>query len=123
MKNKDSMAAQPPQITKSEAKTYNMSSTVMVTLQKDDVRSQLTCEVRHSTLQVPLREMYQLSRVLRGEGWGLLLGCPTPVGLGSLGQEQGTLWATEPGTPNTKFCFSFQFPPVLKCALSRALLR
>ncbi|NXR41334.1 SHPS1 phosphatase, partial [Zosterops hypoxanthus] len=64
-KNKDPMAAQPPQITKSEAKTYNMSSTVMVTLQKDDVRSQLTCEVRHSTLQVPLREMYQLSRVLR----------------------------------------------------------
>ncbi|NXR41342.1 SHPS1 phosphatase, partial [Zosterops hypoxanthus] len=78
-RNKDPMAAQLPQITKSEAKTYNMSSTVMVTLQKDDVRSQLTCEVRHSTLQVPLREMYQLSRVLRVPPSGEMRTEPGPV--------------------------------------------
>ncbi|NXR78252.1 SHPS1 phosphatase, partial [Pycnonotus jocosus] len=64
-KNKDPMSAQLPQVTEWGVKTYNMSSTVMVTLQKDDVRSQVICEVQHSTLQVPLRESYQLSRVLR----------------------------------------------------------
>ncbi|NXX24338.1 SHPS1 phosphatase, partial [Nicator chloris] len=64
-KNKDPMSVQQPQITEWGVKTYNMSSTVMVTLQKDDVRSQLVCEVQHSTLQVPLRGRYQLSRVLR----------------------------------------------------------
>ncbi|XP_066417440.1 signal-regulatory protein beta-1-like [Molothrus aeneus] len=64
-KNNNPMAAQPPQVTEWKMKTYNMSSTVRVTLQKDDVRSQLTCEVAHSTLPVPLRGSFQLSRVLR----------------------------------------------------------
>ncbi|NXO88190.1 SHPS1 phosphatase, partial [Sitta europaea] len=64
-KNKDSMVAQVPRVTEWGVNTYNLSSTVMVTLQKDDVRSQLTCEVQHSTLPVPLRGSYQLSRVLR----------------------------------------------------------
>ncbi|NXM50855.1 SHPS1 phosphatase, partial [Gymnorhina tibicen] len=64
-KNKDPMLAQPPQVTEWPVKSYNVSSTVMVTLQKDDVRSQLTCEVQHSTLTAPLRGRYQLSRALR----------------------------------------------------------
>ncbi|NXR68028.1 SIRBL protein, partial [Rhadina sibilatrix] len=64
-KNKDPMGVQVPQVTEGGVKTYNMSSTAMVTLQKDDVRSQLFCEVQHSTLQEPLRGRYQLSRVLR----------------------------------------------------------
>ncbi|NXS85507.1 SHPS1 phosphatase, partial [Erpornis zantholeuca] len=64
-KNKDPMSAQQPQVTEWPVKSYNLSSTVMVTLQKDDVRSELFCEVQHSTLQTPLRGRYQLSRVLR----------------------------------------------------------
>ncbi|XP_053848634.1 signal-regulatory protein beta-1-like isoform X1 [Vidua macroura] len=64
-KNADPMAGQPPRVTEWKMKTYNMSSTVTVTLQKDDVLSQLICEVRHSTLPAPLRGRYQLSRVLR----------------------------------------------------------
>ncbi|XP_054130867.1 signal-regulatory protein beta-1-like [Melozone crissalis] len=64
-KNGNPMAAQPPQVTQSRMKTYNMSSTVMVTLQKNDARSQLTCEVTHPTLRAPLRGSFQLSRVLR----------------------------------------------------------
>ncbi|KAM7038319.1 signal-regulatory protein beta-1-like [Acridotheres tristis] len=64
-KNRDPMMAQQPQITEWGVKTYNVSSTVMVTLQKDDVPSQLTCEVQHSTLPAPLRGSFQLSRVLR----------------------------------------------------------
>ncbi|KAM7038320.1 signal-regulatory protein beta-1-like [Acridotheres tristis] len=64
-KNRDPMLAQQPQITEWGVKTYNVSSTVMVTLQKDDVPSQLTCEVQHSTLPAPLRGSFQLSRVLR----------------------------------------------------------
>ncbi|XP_059718598.1 tyrosine-protein phosphatase non-receptor type substrate 1-like [Haemorhous mexicanus] len=64
-KNSNPLGAQPPQVTEGKMKTYNMSSTAVVTLQKDDVRSQLTCEVTHSTLPAPLRGSYQLSRVLR----------------------------------------------------------
>ncbi|NXU15644.1 SHPS1 phosphatase, partial [Pardalotus punctatus] len=64
-KNRDPMVAQLPQVSEWKGKSYNMSSTVTVTLQKDDVRSQLTCEVQHSTLLSPLRGRYQLSRVLR----------------------------------------------------------
>ncbi|NXQ18128.1 SIRBL protein, partial [Peucedramus taeniatus] len=64
-KNSNPMGAQPPQVTEWRMKTYNMSSTALVTLQKDDVPSQLICEVQHSTLPVPLRGSFQLSRVLR----------------------------------------------------------
>ncbi|NWS87226.1 SHPS1 phosphatase, partial [Toxostoma redivivum] len=64
-KNRDPMMAQQPQVTEWRVKTYHMSSTVMVTLQKEDVPSQLTCEVQHSTLLAPLRGSFQLSRVLR----------------------------------------------------------
>ncbi|NWT86058.1 SHPS1 phosphatase, partial [Lanius ludovicianus] len=55
-KNKDPMMAQLPQVTEWPVKSYNVSSTVMVTLQRDDVRSQLICEVQHSTLPAPLRK-------------------------------------------------------------------
>ncbi|NWW77030.1 SHPS1 phosphatase, partial [Climacteris rufus] len=64
-KNKDPMVAQLPQLTEWRVNSYNMSSTVMVTLQKEDVSSVLLCEVQHSTLPAPLRGMYQLSRALR----------------------------------------------------------
>uniref|UniRef100_A0A8C5TZW6 Ig-like domain-containing protein n=1 Tax=Malurus cyaneus samueli TaxID=2593467 RepID=A0A8C5TZW6_9PASS len=51
------LAAQTPQVTEWRAKSYNMTSTVMVTLQKTDVRSELcSCEVRAG---------------------GLVLGCPS----------------------------------------------
>ncbi|XP_058670673.1 signal-regulatory protein beta-1-like [Ammospiza caudacuta] len=64
-KNSNPMTAKTPQVTQSRMKTYNMSSTVQVTLQKDDARSQITCEVSHPTLQAPLQGRFQLSRVLR----------------------------------------------------------
>ncbi|XP_064247296.1 tyrosine-protein phosphatase non-receptor type substrate 1-like isoform X2 [Passer domesticus] len=64
-KNKNPMAVQSPQVTEWRRKTYNMSSTAMVTLQKEDALSELICEVQHSTLPGPLRGSYQLSRVLR----------------------------------------------------------
>ncbi|NXP58600.1 SIRBL protein, partial [Chloropsis cyanopogon] len=64
-KNRNPLAAQSPQITGWRMKTYNMSSTVQVTLQKDDVRSELTCEVQHPTLPAPRRGSFQLSRVLQ----------------------------------------------------------
>ncbi|NWS09567.1 SIRBL protein, partial [Motacilla alba] len=64
-KNNNPVGAQPPQVKEWKMKTYNMSSTAVLTLQKDDVRSQLICEVKHSTLPAPLRGRYQLSRVLR----------------------------------------------------------
>ncbi|XP_063260475.1 tyrosine-protein phosphatase non-receptor type substrate 1-like isoform X2 [Prinia subflava] len=64
-KDRNPLTALLPKVIKWGVNTYNMSSTVMVTLQKDDVRSQLICEVQHPTLQDPLQGRYQLSRVLR----------------------------------------------------------
>ncbi|NXE88674.1 SHPS1 phosphatase, partial [Menura novaehollandiae] len=65
LKDKAPMSAQLPRVTEGRLKSYNMSSTVMVSLQKDDVRSRLVCEVQHSTLPAPLHGTYQLSRALR----------------------------------------------------------
>ncbi|XP_063260480.1 tyrosine-protein phosphatase non-receptor type substrate 1-like [Prinia subflava] len=64
-KDRNPLTAPLPKVIKWGVNTYNMSSTVMVTLQKDDVRSQLICEVQHPTLQDPLQGRYQLSRALR----------------------------------------------------------
>ncbi|XP_038014431.1 tyrosine-protein phosphatase non-receptor type substrate 1-like isoform X2 [Motacilla alba alba] len=64
-KNNNPVGAQPPQVKEWKMKTYNMSSTAVLTLQKDDVRSQLICEVKHSTLPAPLHGRYQLSKILR----------------------------------------------------------
>ncbi|NXS76172.1 SHPS1 phosphatase, partial [Pandion haliaetus] len=56
----------PPNITLGQTKSsYNVASTVTVMLQKNDVRSQLVCEVGHSTLTTPLRGRYQLGKALR----------------------------------------------------------
>ncbi|NXA68437.1 SIRBL protein, partial [Mohoua ochrocephala] len=64
-KNGNPMSAMQPNLTEQPVKSYNASSTVMVTLQKDDVSSELVCEVKHSTLRAPLKGTYQLSRALR----------------------------------------------------------
>nr|XP_032622289.1 tyrosine-protein phosphatase non-receptor type substrate 1-like [Chelonoidis abingdonii] len=45
--------------------SYNMSSTVGVSLTRGDARSQLTCQIEHSTLPAPLRVTYNLSDALR----------------------------------------------------------
>ncbi|NWH54645.1 SHPS1 phosphatase, partial [Fregata magnificens] len=66
LKDRAPISAQQPQITPGRTKSsYDMSSTVTMTLQEDDVRSQLVCEVRHPTLMAPLKGMYQLSQALR----------------------------------------------------------
>uniref|UniRef100_A0A803W9N0 Ig-like domain-containing protein n=1 Tax=Ficedula albicollis TaxID=59894 RepID=A0A803W9N0_FICAL len=88
-KNKNPISAQQPQVSEWRVKTYNMSSTVKVTLQKDDVLSQLTCEVQHSTLPAPLRGSFQLSRVLRGEAWGTHTGVSCSCGAGGPGRGTG----------------------------------
>ncbi|NXI63092.1 SIRBL protein, partial [Anseranas semipalmata] len=66
LKDRAPVEAQQTSVTPGPSNSsYNMSSTVMVTLRKDDVRSELTCEVRHATLTAPLTETYQLGRALR----------------------------------------------------------
>ncbi|EOA93717.1 Tyrosine-protein phosphatase non-receptor type substrate 1, partial [Anas platyrhynchos] len=68
-KDKTLIQSQLRKVTPGPSKfTYNMSSTVTVTLQKDDIRSELTCQVRHTTLTAPLTRSYHLSQILRGEG-------------------------------------------------------
>uniref|UniRef100_A0A8C5U0F0 Uncharacterized protein n=1 Tax=Malurus cyaneus samueli TaxID=2593467 RepID=A0A8C5U0F0_9PASS len=72
----------------------------MVTLQKTDVRSELC--VRCGTPRCRPRCVRIISSTESCEvrAGGLVLGCPAPVGLGSLGWVQGALWAAEPGTSN-----------------------
>ncbi|XP_075373266.1 tyrosine-protein phosphatase non-receptor type substrate 1-like [Mycteria americana] len=66
LKDDHQISALQPQITPVRTNSsYNMSSTVMVLLQEDDVRSQLVCEVQHATLPAPMRGKYQLSKALR----------------------------------------------------------
>uniref|UniRef100_A0A8C3C8E2 Ig-like domain-containing protein n=1 Tax=Cairina moschata TaxID=8855 RepID=A0A8C3C8E2_CAIMO len=60
--------------------TYSLSSTVTVTLQKDDIHSELICEVRHTTLTAPLTRSYHLSQILRVPP-KVVMEPPGPVGL------------------------------------------
>ncbi|XP_075624836.1 signal-regulatory protein beta-1-like isoform X1 [Balearica regulorum gibbericeps] len=66
LKDEAQISAQQPQITLGRTNSsYNMASTVTVTLQEHDVRSQLVCEVQHPMLTAPLRGTYQLRQALR----------------------------------------------------------
>ncbi|XP_077688502.1 signal-regulatory protein beta-1-like [Eretmochelys imbricata] len=58
-------APQPRVLPEHESVSYNMSSTVGVSLTPGDARSQLTCQIEHSTLLAPLRGTYNLSDALR----------------------------------------------------------
>ncbi|XP_029864573.1 tyrosine-protein phosphatase non-receptor type substrate 1-like isoform X3 [Aquila chrysaetos chrysaetos] len=80
-KGKDRISVQPPSITLGRTNSsYDMSSTAAVTLQEDDVRSQLVCEVRHSTLTTPLRGTYRLSKALRvSPSVSVVADVPSPV--------------------------------------------
>nr|XP_047930617.1 tyrosine-protein phosphatase non-receptor type substrate 1-like [Anser cygnoides] len=81
-KDRAPIQAQPIRITPGPSNfTYNMSSTVTVTLQKDDIRSELTCEVQHATLTAPLNRSYHLSQILRVPPNVLVAQLPDPVGL------------------------------------------
>ncbi|KAK2520728.1 tyrosine-protein phosphatase non-receptor type substrate 1 [Columba guinea] len=66
LKDKALITSQPPQINPGQMKfSFDMSSTVTVTLQEGDIRSQLICRVQHPTLEDPLNGTYPLSRALR----------------------------------------------------------
>ncbi|KAM6378680.1 signal-regulatory protein beta-1-like [Pluvialis apricaria] len=68
LKDRTPISAQQTRVTPGRTKfSYNMSSTVTMTLEVDDVRSQLICEVQHATLTAPLRGTYRLSQALRGD--------------------------------------------------------
>ncbi|XP_032054549.1 tyrosine-protein phosphatase non-receptor type substrate 1-like [Aythya fuligula] len=65
-KDKTLIQSQLPNVTPEPSNfTYSLSSTVTVMLQKDDIRSELTCQVLHTTLTAPLTRSYRLSQVLR----------------------------------------------------------
>ncbi|XP_072206702.1 tyrosine-protein phosphatase non-receptor type substrate 1-like [Excalfactoria chinensis] len=65
LKNSTPVRAEPPRITAELPGTYSVSSTVQVKLSEADVRSELSCEVQHSTLAAPLTRTFALGRVLR----------------------------------------------------------
>ncbi|XP_065610587.1 tyrosine-protein phosphatase non-receptor type substrate 1-like [Cyrtonyx montezumae] len=66
LKNGTPVRAEPPLIgPETPNSSYHASSTVQVTLRENDLRSELTCEVQHSTLAAPLTRTYALGRALR----------------------------------------------------------
>ncbi|XP_065270376.1 signal-regulatory protein beta-1-like [Emys orbicularis] len=66
LKNGDKLPAPQPRVLPAhESVSYNMSSTVGVSLTTGDTRSQLTCLIEHSTLPAPLNATYNLSDALR----------------------------------------------------------
>ncbi|KAM9178219.1 tyrosine-protein phosphatase non-receptor type substrate 1-like [Mergus octosetaceus] len=81
-KDRTPIQPQPNLITPGPLKfTYNVSSTVTVMLQKVDVRSELTCQVGHTTLAAPLTRSYHLSQILRVPPSMVVVQPPGPVGL------------------------------------------
>lgn len=79
-------APQPQVLPEHKSVSYNMSSTVGVSLTRGDARSQLTCQIEHSTLLAPLRGTYNLSDALRGR---------SPAGATAEGQR----WILQPLVP------------------------
>ncbi|XP_068768252.1 signal-regulatory protein beta-1-like [Struthio camelus] len=66
LKNGVQVQAPQPQVTAGQANSsYNVSSTVEVLLHAADIRSQLTCEVKHSTLAAPLTRTFHLRDAVR----------------------------------------------------------
>ncbi|NXJ16953.1 SHPS1 phosphatase, partial [Odontophorus gujanensis] len=66
LKNGTPVQAEPPLIgPETSNSSYRASSTVQVTLRENDIRSELTCEVQHTTLAAPLTRTYALGRALR----------------------------------------------------------
>lgn len=53
-----------------ESPSYRVVSPVEVLLTDKDAKSQLTCQVKHSTLKSPLQEVFSLGEVLRGRAAG-----------------------------------------------------
>lgn len=105
LKNSSPVRAVLPHITSELSNSsYRMSSTVQVMLQKDDVHSNLTCQVQHSTLAAPLRRTYALGQVLRGEAHSPGAGAGLSRGLRDAGSRR---------------CFSSQFPPACLWSLHR----
>ena len=89
LKNSVPVQAELPRITSEPSNSsYNMSSTVQVTLHKNDVRSELTCQVQHSTLSAPLRRTYALGQALRGEAHSPGAGAGLSRGLRDAGSRR-----------------------------------
>ncbi|XP_064377743.1 signal-regulatory protein beta-1-like [Dromaius novaehollandiae] len=66
LKNGAPVRAPGPRVTAGQTNSsYDMVSAVELTLRAADVRSQLTCVVKHSTLPAPLRQTYNLSDAVR----------------------------------------------------------
>ncbi|NWX94005.1 SHPS1 phosphatase, partial [Nothoprocta pentlandii] len=66
LKNGHPLSALPTQVFLEQTNSsYAMSSAVEINLVPADVRTQLSCLVRHSTLSTPLRSTYNVSAALR----------------------------------------------------------
>ncbi|KAJ6655849.1 hypothetical protein lerEdw1_004619, partial [Lerista edwardsae] len=65
-KDRRQLPAPPPTVLPEGASTsYQAASTVEVLLTDKDVKSQLTCQIKHSTLKSPLQQVFSLGDILR----------------------------------------------------------
>uniref|UniRef100_A0A8C6XFI4 Ig-like domain-containing protein n=1 Tax=Naja naja TaxID=35670 RepID=A0A8C6XFI4_NAJNA len=69
LKDGKKIPAAQPNILNSDAKqsiSYRVESTVEIPLEQEDVKSQLTCQIQHRSLDSPLQQTFALGNILRG---------------------------------------------------------
>ncbi|KAM6457914.1 signal-regulatory protein gamma-like isoform 2-T2 [Liasis olivaceus] len=69
-RSKDGKRIQGPQIKflksgEKQSTSYRVESMVEVLLRQEDMRSQLTCQIQHSSLEAPLQQDFRLGAILR----------------------------------------------------------
>ena len=72
MKDRDEHPASAQRLVTDNKGNYSVTSKVWVTLSRQDILSEMTCEVTHRALAEPLQRSMTLSRVLQGAragGW------------------------------------------------------
>uniref|UniRef100_A0A670I471 Ig-like domain-containing protein n=1 Tax=Podarcis muralis TaxID=64176 RepID=A0A670I471_PODMU len=59
------VSPEPTVLPEGDSISYQVLSSAQVPLTRDDVKSQLICQIEHETLQSPLREFFKLGDILR----------------------------------------------------------
>lgn len=94
MKDWDEHPASAQRLVTDDKGNYSVTSKVWLTLLRQDVLAEITCQVTHRDLAAPLHRTMNLSQVLRGE-WAGGRGHRFPGSLASTAFHSVRSWETE----------------------------